>query len=104
MLVRNGLPRRVEPHGPCGVALDCRVREHPLDRLVRGDRFAELLAPLAVLDGELEEMLARAHGSSGERDAPDIEGTECRAEARADLPAENVRLGDLAVFADELPG
>src|SRR5439155_17557321 len=62
------------------------------------------LAPLAVLDGELEEMLARADGSRGEGDAPDIEGAECRAESRANLPAEDVRLGDLAVFEDELPG
>ena len=80
------------------------VREHPLDRLVRRDRLAELLAALAVLDRELEKMLARPHGSRREGDASDVEGSERRPESGADLATEDVRLGDLAILEDELAG
>src|SRR5712691_11004420 len=82
--------------------LDGRVREHPLDRLIRGDRLAELLAALAVRDGELEEVLTRAHGAGGQRDATDVERAKCRTEPRADLTTKDIRVGHLAIFEDEL--
>src|SRR4029077_1176545 len=53
---------------------------------------------------QLEEMLTRPDRARGERDASDVEGPERRAASGADLAAENVRLGDLAVFEDELAG
>ena len=60
------LPRRVVDHEPRGVDLHRGVREHPLDRLIRRDRLAELLPPLAVRDRELEQELARPDGAGGE--------------------------------------
>src|SRR5207253_4766062 len=68
------------------------------------DRLAELLAALAVLDRELEKVLARPHGSRREGDASDVEGSERGPESGADVATEDVRLGDLAVLEDELAG
>ncbi len=95
---------RVVDHEPRRVDLDRTVREHPLDRLIRGDRLTELLAALRMRDPELEQVLARPDGAGRERHAPDVERAERRAEARADPASEHVLFGHLAVLEDELAG
>src|SRR2546425_6920726 len=98
------LPRREHIKELRLVELDGGCRQHPLDRLVRGDRLAELLPALAVRDRHLQQVLARSDRTRGERDPADVEGAEGGAEARSDLTAQDVRLGDLAVLEDELAG
>src|SRR5258706_6095744 len=73
--------RGVVDHETRGVDLGRRVREHPLDRLIRGDRPAELHACLRVLDGGVEQALRDAHRVRRKAQASCVERPEGDAEA-----------------------
>ena len=77
-------PRRIE--------LGCAVCEHPLDRLVVGDRLAERFVLFRMSDRGIEGRLADAERLRGDRDAPAVERPHCDLEAVAGTTEERIRL------------
>ena len=69
------------------------VGQHPLDRLVVGDRLAELLALLRVGDGLVERRLADAERLRRDRDASALQRPHREPEALVDA-AEHLVVAD----------
>ena len=84
-----------------GVDAQRHVGEPERDRLVLGDRLAELAALLGVRDRVLERRAGEPRRGGAERDARAVERRHQAAEARA-LLAEPAVVGDEAVLEEQL--
>ena len=84
-----------------GLHLGLEVGHLELRVLELGDRAAELLALLGVLDGLVHGALGNAEGLACDADAAAVEGLHGQAEAFAEL-AQLAILRDAAVFEDKL--
>src|SRR5438552_755915 len=99
--VRTG--RGVVDHQPRGMDADRGIGQHPLDRLMDGDRLPELDPRLRVLDRRLEKPLRRADGVGSEAEPAEVERAKRDLEALA-LGADPLRPGDPHLAEVELRG
>ena len=88
--------RRLEGQQSRCVELGRHVGEHPLDRLVVGDRLTELLAPLRVSDRLGNRRLADAERLRGNRHASALQRPHREPEALVDV-SQHLIVGDLQV-------
>ena len=88
---------------PGGVALDDHVGDHLLDELEAGERDAELLALLRVVDRGVDAAVADPDAAGGDAVAAVVEGAHRDLEAVADL-AEHRVVADLDLVERDLGG
>jgi hypothetical protein len=74
------------------------------DRLVLGDRLAEGVPPLRVVDGQLEGAQGDPAAAGGDVDPADLDAVHHLVEALAGAAAEHAGGGNADVFEDQLGG
>src|SRR3954447_11057305 len=97
--------RGADGEHPRGLELGGHVGELELDHLVLGDRLAERLALLGVLDRQLEGALGQADAAGGDVDAADLERVHHLREALVEaavLAAEDRVRRRLVAVEDQL--